>query len=478
MAIKHGVYNTELPTQIGKPRQTTSGIQFIVGTAPIHRLANPAKAVNQMFLISSLAQAKAALGYSEEFDAFDLCQSMYMDFSVLKVAPAIFVNVLDPAVHKTAVAATTCTVTNGQALLDKKYMLIDANLVVKNGDDVLVKGEDYVAKHNEDDKLVITLLLETMPASITVQGNQLNPSAVTATDIIGGEDAETGVVTGLSLINDVYTKFGINAATIVCPNWSKNATVAAAMVAVCEDISGVFKAETIIDVDSSTYTKYTDAEAMKASMGIKSPHAFMVWPKVKIGSHILSGSVNVAAVTQYTDDQNGGVPNISPSNKAAYIDAVVLADGTEVLLNPEQGNVLNTVGIATFVKAEGLKVWGNYSAAYPDNDDPKDKFWCIRRFFSWHGNNFIRNYFAQVDNPMNKKLIDAVIDSENRVLNGYVANGQCAAASIELSDENTSETLAAGKLYFNTVITPFPPAQEIHNTLSFDPDALAEALTM
>lgn len=478
MAINHGVYVSEEATDIGRPRVTTSGIQFIVGAAPIHRLTNPAGAVNKLFLINSLADAKDKLGYSEEFDKFDLCQSMYMSFSVRRVAPAIFVNVLDPATHKTAVATTTCTVTSGQAKLEQKYMLIDSNLVVKNGETALVRGTDYLAKHDDDDNLVITLLLETMPQSVTVEGNKLNPSAITASDIIGGFNSSTGVSTGLSLINQVYPTFNINAATIVCPGWSKNPTVAAAMVAVCEEISGVFRAECVVDINSSTYTKYTDAQTMKSAMGIKSEHAFLVWPMVKIGSHILSGSVNVAAIAQYTDDQNGGVPNISPSNESAYIDGAVLADGAEVLLTPEQGNVMNEYGIATFVNAEGWKIWGNYSAAYPDSDDPKDKFWCIRRFFSWHDNNFIRSYFYLVDDPANPKLRDTIVDSENRILNGYVAAGQCAAGSIEFSDENTTETLAAGELHFKTVISPYPPAQSIFNVTSFDPEALSEAMAL
>ena len=476
--INHGVYGDEKATQMSKPVETTTGIQFIVGAAPIHRLANPAGAVNKLFMLRSLDEAKSQLGYNEEFDKFDLCQSMYMDFSVRKVAPAIFVNVLDPATHKTAVEATTCTVSNGQAKLQQKYMLIDANLIVKNGEDTLVRGTDYIAKHDEDDYLVITLLLDTMPESVSVAGNKLNPDAVTASDIVGGTDASTGVTTGLSLINKVYPQFNINANLIICPKWSKNPTVAAAMAALCEEISGVFRAECIIDIPTDRFTKYSDADDMKAYMGVKSEHANFVWPMAKIGSHIIAGSVDKAAIAQYTDYQNDGVPNVSDSNEPAYIDAAVLEDGTEVLLTLDEANVLNGSAITTFLKVGIWRVWGNYSAAYPENQDPKDMWWCIRRFFSWHDNNFIRNYFDLVDDPTNPKLRDTVIDSENRVLNGYTSNGQCAMASIVMSDKNTAESIAAGKMLFDTVMTPYPPAQEIRNTTSFNPDALAEALTL
>lgn len=476
--IRHGVYVNEEATQARKPRETTTGIQFIVGTAPVHLLPDPSSAVNEPILVRSLTEAKQKLGYSEDFDKYTLCQSMYMDFSVLSVAPAIFVNVLDPAnaSHKTTVSETTLTVNNGVAKLSQQGVLL-ASLTVKDGEDnTLTVNEDYVASHDGDGNVLITVLAAGI-TSIKVSGSALNPLAVTASDVIGGIDVSTGAESGLQTIRKVYPKYGINAATIIAPGYSHNPSVAAVMASLCEEINGVFRAETVIDIDSSTYTKYTDAETMKSALGVKSPHAYLVWPKVKIGTKVLFASANAAAVAQYTDYANGGLPNISPSNESAYIDAAVLANGTEVLLDSEQGNVLNGSGIATYVRSGGTyRLWGNYSAAYPDNNDPKDKWWCIRRFFSWHANNFIRTYFDEVDDPTNRRLIEGIVDAENIVMNGYVANGACAGARIEISDQNTSETLMDGKLYFVQKITPFPPAQEIVNTLSFDPDALTAAL--
>lgn len=476
----HGVYVDEQGTQVSKPRVTTTGIPFVVGIAPIHQLDDPASAVNVPILANTFAEAKSKLGYSEEFAKFTLCQSMFMNLSVRKVAPVIFVNVLDPSnvAHTNTITATSITITDGQGTLEQKYMLIDSNLVVKDDETTLVRGTDYVASHDENDNLVITILTGTY-ASVTVQGKALNPAGVTASDIIGGVNVSTGAVTGLSLINKVYPMFGINAATIIAPGFSKNPTVAAAMAGLTEGINGVFRCETVIDIDSTTYRKPSDAATMKSSIGVKDAHAYLIWPCAKVGTHIIAGSAVVAAIMQFVDyDRGAGMPFIPVSNKSAYVDSVCLEDGTEVLLTPEEGNILNDKGIATFVRAEGIKVWGDETAAFPDTDDPKDKWWNIRRFFTWHGNNFIRTYFSKVDEPINKKLIESIIDSENIVMNGYVSSGACLAASIKLSDKNTTETLAAGKIYFEQSITPPAPAQEIRNTLSFDPEALTAALTM
>ena len=53
--------------------------------------------------------------------------------------------------------------------------------------------------------------------------------------------------------------------------------------------------------------------------------------------------------------------------------------------------------------------------------------------FDWWGNSFIQTYFQQVDDPMNTRLIEALVDSENIRANGYKAKQQIADAKIEFN---------------------------------------------
>lgn len=69
----------------------------------------------------------------------------------------------------------------------------------------------------------------------------------------------------------------------------------------------------------------------------------------------------------------------------------------------------------------GFRLWGNRTCAYPGNTDPKDSFFSCRRYMSWRANSFILTYFQKVDSPLNKRLIEAIVDSENVRGNGYVA---------------------------------------------------------
>ena len=75
-----------------------------------------------------------AVGYSDDFENFTLCQSIERLFQVFNVAPIILVNVLDPnkAAHVTQNQAESCDVVDGVVLYDKKYVLLNT-LAVKNG---------------------------------------------------------------------------------------------------------------------------------------------------------------------------------------------------------------------------------------------------------------------------------------------------------------------------------------------------------
>ena len=92
-------------------------------------------------------------------------------------------------------------------------------------------------------------------------------------------------------------------------------------------------------------------------------------------------------------------------------------------------------------------------------------------------NTFILTYFQKVDSPANKRLIEAIVDSENVRGNGFVARGVCARYEITFNeDENTTADLLDGKITFHQYITPFTPAEDIEDIIEFDPDALSAAL--
>ena len=139
--------------------------------------------------------------------------------------------------------------------------------------------------------------------------------------------------------------------------------------------------------------------------------------------------------------------------------------------------MLNANGVITAINANGFKSWGNNTTAYPSTTDPKDRWWAVRRFFDWDGNNFIQTYFQKVDKPGNKRLIQSIVDSQNIIGNGYVARDYCAGYRVEFrSDENPVTNLLAGHLTVHTYLAPYIPAEYIENIREYDVDALESAI--
>ncbi len=485
---KHGVYTSEVPTSMIAPILGTAGLQVIVGTAPVNMLGeNFADAVNKPILANNYAEAVQAVGFSNDFAKYTLCEAIAATFQVVGTGPVVLINVLDPSKtgHKTALTGGTIQVNSNVAVLEEVGLIIDSALTVTiPGDtpETLVRGEDYIVQFNNDGTANFIMVSAAAQAAtnITVAGNKVNPAAVTAADIVGGVDTTTGAESGLEVIRQIFPKFNMTPGILIAPRFSKNATVSAALQAKTKEINSVFKCATIIDIDSSATgaRKYTDVKTKKEAQAVSDANAYAVWPFAAVGETVYSGSSMAAALTAYTDAVNDDTPNVSPSNKTVPISKAVLEDGTEVVLDQDQANTINSFGVATWLNMNGFRLWGNNTAAYPGTTDPKDRWFSVRRFLSWAANTFILTYFQKVDSPANKRLIESIVDSENVRGNGFVARDVCARYEIVFNeDENPTTDLLNGKLTFHQYITPYTPAEDIEDVIEFDPNAMSNALS-
>lgn len=484
MPYRHGIYIQENPTPIVPAVTADSAVQVVVGVAPVNLLTDPAGAVNKPILVNGFTEAVSKIGYSDAFTRFSLCQAIDMSLRVFNVGPLILINVLDPEVHKASIDAALYSIVDRAVTIEVEGILLNAAIVVKDSAGVTTYdlGDDYTVAHNSDGHLVISILADgDIPAGaaqLSVAYDKIDPSAVDKDDIIGGYDAVTGVFTGLELIEQIFPQLGLVPGLIIAPGWSHIPDVAAAMAAKCERINGVFNCQCILDVDTTEVAVYSDVLTWKNTNGYTDKRSTVCWPMVKVGAKQYYMSALQAALQAYTDWQNDNVPYVSPSNKPLRITGAVLADGTEVYLDQIQANYLNGIGIATVLNFSGWRSWGNNTAAYPSTSDPKDRYIPARRMFDWWGNTFVLTYFVRVDSPLNFRLIESIVDSENVRANGYKARGQVADARIEfVAADNPIIDILNGTIRFKQYLTPYPPAEEIINVLEFDPNALQAALT-
>lgn len=486
MAYQHGVYTREQATSMSAATNSTAGLQVVFGTAPIYQLAD-LTGVTAPRLCSSYAEAAAALGYDTNFEAFTLNQSIKASFELFGVAPIVLVNVLDPnkAQHVTNVSKPTeQTVTGGSFVISAEQepvpYVLRATLTVsaQTSGDPLVAGTDYTVEYDEDGLATVTLTSVTAKALAKVY------VTYKAIKLTAGKTAVTAaeITTAISdKLREVYPRFGMTPGLLLAPGYSKDPNVAAVMQGACENINGVYSCECILDVDCGTSgaQTYDAVKQVKENKGLTSPHAYAYWPMAQVGNYRMSLSAIMGALTAATDAANGDVPSLSPSNKSLPgATGLCLEDGTEVILDQAQANVVNSTGIGTVLNLNGFKAWGNNTCAYPSTTDPKDRWIAVRRFFTWRSNSLIQTYFERVDSPANYRMIEAIVDAENVNGNAYVAAGACAAYQCEFrSDENPTTQILDGTIKFHLTLAPYNPAECIEFTLEFDPTAIASALT-
>lgn len=119
--------------------------------------------------------------------------------------------------------------------------------------------------------------------------------------------------------------------------------------------------------------------------------------------------------------------------------------------------------------ADGWVLWGNSTTAFPGSTDVKDYLLASRRMFNYVQNTF--QLFAQprIDNPLNRRQLEGVVNSFNQILASLQGFGALNAASVSIDDErNTTEQLIRGVVYFRIRIAPPPPMQEINGVFEFD----------
>ncbi|NPV30658.1 MAG: phage tail sheath family protein, partial [Firmicutes bacterium] len=350
MTYKHGVYVTEVPTSVTPPIQATAGLPVVFGTAPVNLAAEPAP-VNKPVLCYTYEEAVKQFGYSNDWEKYTLYEFIKSHFALFAVAPVVLVNVLDPAVHKKSVTGESVTLVNDQATLANTGVLKET-VVVKSQDGSItyVANTDYLVTFDDEGRAVISRLATgSIPAAATlkVDYNYLDPTMVTASDIIGGIDVTTGAYEGLELLNKVFPLFRLVPGMVLAPGWSHDPAVAAVMVAKASNINGHFKCIALTDVPTSEVKKYTDVANWKETNTYTSPRQAVCWPKVKLDDEVFHLSTQLAGLICKTDAENDDVPYASPSNKALQANGAVLADGTEIALGPDQAAYLNGQGIIT-----------------------------------------------------------------------------------------------------------------------------------
>ena len=291
---------------------------------------------------------------------------------------------------------------------------------------------------------------------------------------------ENDILDALDSLDTIYEQTRREPSILLVPYYSKTGTIQAAMASKMSTYGGRFKGIALCDIASSgqklsdqTVTVVDDPDDALAAKPASSPYLVACWPHVGVDTKRFDMSTVLAAVMNRVDGENGSLPFVSPSNKNCYATGLYVNSGTEapVFMNRDDANAkLGGNGIFSALNtADGWVCWGDNTTAYPVSLDVKDYLIAIRRMFNYVQNIFQVFAASRIDNPLNRRQLEGVVNSFNQILASLRGFGALNAASIELDDErNTTAQLIAGVVYFRIKIAPPPPMVEINGVFEYD----------
>ena len=484
--FKHGVSWSDVPTSVIAPVAAYPGVNVVFGSAPMHMSIGGKNVVNSPRQYNRYEDAVADLGYSSDWNRYDICEHMDAAFVEFGVFPVIYVAVNDPEAGAVIVPPEAKQLVNGQVNTGHEY--IAWTVVVKNagGNVTYTQGVDYLISYDFQNKAVITRIvggaISSPTANLLIGGSVVTTQTITAADIIGGVDVATGKRTGLECIEEVFQKTALVPGIIICPKWSKDASVAAAMEAKAENINGCFACTALIDVDTSAVMNFQDVNDWKNTNNIVFPRQQCLFGKpALLGSTVGTPGSAVAVdkvfnfasqqgpLMQWTDTYKGNnLPYHSPSNKPLRMNALLTEDGSELPMQLFDANTLNSQGVVTALNfVGGWRSWGNRTAAYPSDTDVHDMFISVRRMFDYVGNTIVLTMWQMVDEPGNRRLIDAIVNSLQLWLDG-LSNDALLGGRIEFrQDENPTTEILNGHYVFHVYIAVPTPAEWLDFRLEY-----------
>ncbi|EKP2011546.1 phage tail sheath subtilisin-like domain-containing protein [Salmonella enterica] len=447
----HGANTRET---LGGPRpvkQVKSAVIGLIGTAPV----GP---VNTHVLIDS---ETAAAQYGPELPGFTIPQALraIADHGVMSV---VVINVLNPATHSSRVADEVIAPEGGARLAHGMV----SEVVVKNstGTTTHVAGKDYTLDASSG---VITRLADggiMATDSVKVTYTWLDPSKVTAADIIGSVGA-SGRRSGILALDDVFSDLGFDSKILIAPVYGTQMSVTAALSVMADKLGAVAY------VDAPVGCSVQQVLAGRGPKGTinfntSSDRVRLCYPHLKVYDPVTNAdrleplSVRAAALRARVDLDEGywvsssnheikGVTGMERPISARIDDATC------------EANLLNEAGVTTVFNSfgTGIRLWGNRNAAFPTSTHITS-FENVRRTADIFNESLRLTSLQYIDQPMSDALIDNILGTAENYARTMSGDGALLGFKVWYDKaRNTRSELGSGHLRVSYKITPSIPME-------------------
>lgn len=417
-----------------------------VGALPVHTIAGGAAKVNTPMLLTDFTQAVKAVGYTDDWANYDLCEAIYAHFVLRQAGPIVVINVFDPEKNKETKDVTATAVNNQAVLGDMGGVILDSFTV-----DGKERGADYTLSYDYMTERVTLKGVSkgVLDGALSIHYEEVTPG-IQAADVIGATDGE-GTDTGVYLIRRVYQETGKIPSRLLCPGTSHMETVHEAMAAVCNQIGGHFDVFMLTDLpgkDEGGSAKASETVAWKAANFYNRDNEKTFWPRWSGNDgRLYHLSVLCAASLQTLENDAGGVPYQTASNTKIPIGGrPYYGEGETLALDEQMANeTLLQYGVTSCAYHGGSWVlWGSHCASYePGNANALNLYDSTLMMMYYLANDFQVRRADEIDKVASVNRIKQIVSEEQATLDALVSIGALlyGKAYFVLNEESRGDML-------------------------------------
>src|SRR5215831_8796241 len=118
----HGVSWQDVPTSVIAPVEAIPGVNVVFGSAPLHLVIDGKDRINKPCLFNRFQDAVTSLGFSSDWERYDICEHMDSLFVEFGMFPVIYVPCNDPEDGAATFPDTPFTLVNGQVDTNKELI--------------------------------------------------------------------------------------------------------------------------------------------------------------------------------------------------------------------------------------------------------------------------------------------------------------------------------------------------------------------
>lgn len=275
-------------------------------------------------------------------------------------------------------------------------------------------------------------------------------NAATLDNVIG----DAGDNTGVHAFKTSQSVLGVTPRILIAPGFSFEIAVTTELLVVANKVRGIV----VADAGNATGTA---AASQTFASGFGSDRLYCVFPYVKVLREGVESaeptSSRAAGLIAKSDNDRGFW--WSPSNQE-ILGIVGTATPIDFQLGEASSlaNILNENKVATVIRQDGFRLWGNRSTT----TDTNWMFLQTRRTADIINQSLLRAHMWAVDRNITKTYISDVTAGVNSYLNDLKAQGAILGGNCWADPElNTPTAIAQGKVYFSFDFTPPYPAEHV-----------------